>query len=104
MKNLGLIFTWLGTALWTVAGTSSAIALDGPYNHPATDSDLPAWTAVWVTVIGILILLSVGALSGGGPQARLTLGTVVFVVFNTPLFLLLMLLLALGNSGGWSTG
>jgi hypothetical protein len=74
MKTSNLFVTWLGTALWTVAGTSFALA---------TDSIFPPWPAVWVTdQEGFSDLWD-------GIQA------VSFVVVNTALFLLLMLMLML---------
>jgi hypothetical protein len=103
------LIAWLGAALWTVAGTSFAIAIDGPYNNPATDSALPAWVAVWVTIIGIPAWLSWGCWSEppshDNPGALTdTVGTIAFVGFNTAVLLVLMFMIALGCSGGWSTG
>ena len=100
---------WLGAALWTVAGTSFAIAIDGPYTHPATGSGLPAWAAVWVTIIGIPAWLTWGCRSKSpayeSSVTRMdTVGSIAFVGFNTAVFLVLMLLIVIGCSGSWSTG
>jgi hypothetical protein len=103
------LIAWLGAALWAVAGTSFAIALDGPYNHPATDSNLPSQVALWVTIIGIPAWLSWGCWSerpGHASSVALmdTVGTIAFVGFNTAVFLVLIFLIVLGCSRGWSTG
>lgn len=94
MKTSNLFVTWLGTALWTVAGTSFVLA---------TDSIFPSWAAMWVTVIGIPTLLSWGYRSGRNDQEGFSdlwdgIQAVGFVVVNTALFLLLMLMLMLWTS------
>ena len=101
------LIAWLCAALWTVAGTS--IVVHTPYNHPATDSDLPAWVALWVTIIGIPAWLSWGCWAQSPAPASSvslmdTVGTIFFVGFNTAVFLVLMFVIAVGCSGSWSTG
>lgn len=88
MKNSKVLVAWLITALWTVAGASLA-----------SISDALSWTVVWITVIGIPGWLSWGYWPRHDDQEWLeTLGAVAFVVVNTAVFLVLMLVIGLACS------
>lgn len=92
-----MLVSWLITALWTVAG--AGLVDIASTSNQRTGSGSLTWTLVWIMVIGIPSWLIWGYRSSHDDwEGAAIMGAIAYVVVNTILFLVLMLLLLLALS------